>query len=230
MYTKCENTIEAFEKAVSLGVSMIEFDVRKTMDHYLVCYHDEIAGSFRVSDMSYKDLLDQAKQNNCHIPLVEDIFKCCKGRMKLDIELKESGYEQAIVEMIKKHLSYSDFVVKSFSDQTIKTIKKLDRNITTGLLLGREKSKYNILSLISELFPEYRLLRSHADFVAPHFMLLRIGFLSRMRLLKKNVYVWAVNDEKNIQAMINKGVYALITDRIDLAIKLKTLHQGLVEK
>ena len=36
-----ENTLAAFEAAVRLGVPMVEFDVRATVDGVLVCVHDE---------------------------------------------------------------------------------------------------------------------------------------------------------------------------------------------
>lgn len=36
-----ENTLAAFEAAVRLGVPMVEFDVRATLDGVLVCAHDE---------------------------------------------------------------------------------------------------------------------------------------------------------------------------------------------
>ncbi len=35
-----ENTLESFEKAIELGVDMVEFDVRRTHDGVLIVYHD----------------------------------------------------------------------------------------------------------------------------------------------------------------------------------------------
>ena len=36
-----ENDLAGIQEAIDLGVDMVEFDVRKTSDNVLVCYHDE---------------------------------------------------------------------------------------------------------------------------------------------------------------------------------------------
>ncbi len=102
---------------------------------------------------------------------------------------------------------------------SIKAIKEIDKNITTGLLLGEGDPK-NLITRLSELFPEYRLLQAKADFVSPNYQLLTFGFCWRMKLIKKNIYVWTVNEEKLMINVVKKGIYALITDRPDLALSL----------
>lgn len=41
-----------------------------------------------------------------------------------------------------------------------------------------------------------------------------------MKLMKKNIYVWTVNDEKLMLQLAKKGIYALITERPDLALNI----------
>ena len=36
-----ENTLTSFKKAAAIGADMIELDVHKTSDDYLVCIHDD---------------------------------------------------------------------------------------------------------------------------------------------------------------------------------------------
>ena len=38
---KFENTLASFAKAIELGVSMVEFDIRKTQDNLFVAFHDQ---------------------------------------------------------------------------------------------------------------------------------------------------------------------------------------------
>ncbi len=217
-----ENTLESFEKAIALGVPLVEFDVRKTKDNFFVCHHDDSLYGVQLADYSYHKILEMSKSNGFDIPLLEDVIILCKGRIKLDIELKETGYELAVLNLVKNYLNYPDYVMKSFNDSSIKAIKRADKNVTTGLLLGRDRPKNLIFTRLSELFPEYRLLRTKADFVSPHYRLLTLGFSWRMKCMKKDIYVWTVNDAKLMMQVAKQGIFALITDRPDLALTLLT--------
>ncbi|MEM1169295.1 MAG: glycerophosphodiester phosphodiesterase [Cyanobacteria bacterium P01_H01_bin.35] len=217
---KFENTLESFAKAIELGVPMVEFDVRKTLDNLFVAFHDESINGIKLSDLTYQQLLDISRQKGFEIPLVEDVLKLCRGKIKLDIELKEAGYELEIVNLVKKYLDYQDYVIKSFLDAAIIAVKKADNQITTGLLLALGNPENLILTQLSEIFPEFRLFITKADFVSPNYQLMKLGFVWRMKLMNKNIYVWTVNDEKLMAEIVNKGAFALITDRPDLALKL----------
>jgi len=217
---KFENTLASFAKAIELGVPMVEFDVRKTQDNLLIAFHDELIDGIKISDLSYQQLLDISRQKGFEVPLVEDVLKLCHGKIQLDIELKEIGYELEIVNLVKKYLDYQDYVIKSFLDAAIIEVKKIDNKIITGLLLGLNKPKNLITTRLSEIFPEFRLFTTKADFVSPNYQLIKFGFVWRMKLINKNIYVWTVNDEKLMTEIVNKGAFALITDRPDLALKL----------
>ncbi|MCH2048666.1 MAG: glycerophosphodiester phosphodiesterase [Trichodesmium sp. ALOHA_ZT_67] len=217
---KFENTLASFAKAIELGVSMVEFDVRKTQDNLFVAFHDESIDGIKLRDLTYQQLLNISQKKGFDVPLVEDVLKLCQRKIKLDIELKEAGYELEIVNLVKKYLDYQDYVIKSFIDTAIITLKKTDNKITTGLLLGLGNPQNLILTRLSEIFPEFRLLLTKADFVSPNYQLIKLGFVWRMKILNKNIYVWTINDEKLMSKIIKKGIFALITDRPDLALKL----------
>ncbi|MDY7008726.1 MAG: glycerophosphodiester phosphodiesterase [Cyanobacteriota bacterium] len=215
-----ENTLASFEKAIELGVPMVEFDVRKTQDNLFVAFHDESIDGMKVNDLSYQQLLDISQQKGFDVPLIEDVLKLCRGKIKLDIELKEVGYELEIVNLVKKYLDYQDYVIKSFLDAAIITVKQADNKIKTGLLLGVSKPKNLIATRLSEIFPEFRLFTTKADFVSPNYQLIKFGFVWRMKLINQKFYVWTINDEKLMVETVKQGAFALITDRPDLALKL----------
>lgn len=219
---KFENTIASFEKAIELGVPMAEFDVRKTQDNLFVAFHDESIDGIKIKDLSYQQLLDISQKKNFDVPLVEDVLKLCRGKIRLDIELKEVGYELEIVKLVKKYLDYQNYVIKSFFDSAIIAVKQADNQITTGLLLGLAKPKNLLTTRLSEIFPEFRLFTTKADFVSPNYQLIKFGFVWRMKLINKNIYVWTINDQDLMTKMVKQGIFALITDRPDLALKLFT--------
>jgi glycerophosphoryl diester phosphodiesterase len=218
---KSENTIEAFRKAIEIGIPKIEFDLRISQDGHVISYHDPSIDGIDVGNLQYHELLAISRTKGFEIPLFEDILKLCRDRIELDIELKEEGYEEQIIALTNQYFGYSNFVMKSFNDASVRKIKRLDPQIKVGLLLGKVTGKYPILSILSQFFPEYRLLKTGADFVAPNYRLLKFGFLWRMKLLRREVYIWTVNEEWRLIKLIgNRSIAAIITDRPELALKI----------
>ena len=218
---KFENTMEAFNKAIELGAPVMEFDVRITKDNIMISYHDDsITSGKKIKELTYEEIQVHANSKGFSIPKVEDILRISKDRIMLDIELKESGYEKEVIKLVKKYLKYDEFVMKSFLDEVIITIKKTDANIRTGLLLGKGNTNTMSLTRISELFPLFRILKTRPDFISPNYNLLKFGFISRMKLLDLPIWVWTVNDEKLMKNLFSKGINGIITDRPDVGLKL----------
>lgn len=91
-----ENTIEAFEAALSLGVDQLETDVRITKDGELVLIHDETVdrttnGSGTVYDLTLSELKALDAGNGTKIPTLTEFMELVKDHptITLDIELKE---------------------------------------------------------------------------------------------------------------------------------------------
>ena len=209
-----ENTLEAFDIAIRLGVPYAEFDVRCTADSRIVVFHNPDVAGTALCALTYEEATRLA---GYEIPLLADVLTFCKGKIKLDIELKESGYEETIVSLLNRHLSYDDYMVKSFQDKVVRRIKKLDPKITAGLLLGMKtadaKRRFN------EYFPSRRIAACNADFVSPYHKLVTPGFRLRMKYLKKKIYAWTVNDEKLLRKFMHMSIDGVITDHPDLAQK-----------
>jgi glycerophosphoryl diester phosphodiesterase len=217
-----ENTIESFEKAIEIGVDMIEFDVRRAKDHALIVYHDELMEGKPVKELTYDEISEMAMGQGFSIPTFEDVLKCTSGKTKLDVEIKEEGYEKEVVELLTRYFRKDQFVITSFYDPCIKRIKDNHPDIKAGLILGISKPKHPIRTRASEFFPEKRCREAKADFLVPHRNLLRFGFLDRAKRDNKPVFVWTVNDRKMIQKMLqDKRIDAIITDKLDLAVSLR---------
>ena len=215
-----ENTIESFEKAIALGADMIEFDVRRTKDNVFIVHHDEFIQSKFIKELTCEEISEVARKQGFAIPTVEEVLKSTRGKIKLDVELKEEGYEREIVELLSKYFKEDQFVITSFSDSSLKTIKKNYPDIKVGLLLGKFRAP--IWTRISEFFPMIRYRRARADFLVAHWRLLRAGFLERAQRNHKPVIVWTVNDEKMMERLFqDRRVYAMITDKPDLAVSFR---------
>lgn len=214
-----ENTLEAFSLAIDIGADYAEFDIRQTRDHNLIVFHNDSIDNRKISDMTYEQLCKRTLAKGYKVPLLIDVLSLCKGKIKLDIELKESGYEDSVISLVKQFYDYDDYMMKSFIDNTVAKIKNIDSNIKTGLLLGL--SHGNLRRRIHEYFPERRLHACHADFVSPHYQLATPMFVHRMHLRRYKVYVWTLNDVGLIGKYINRNVDGIITDKPDAGIFLR---------
>lgn len=199
---------------------MIEFDVRRTKDNIFIAHHDESIQGKLVQELTYEKISGMARKRGFSIPTVEEVLKSTRGRVKLDVELKEKGYEKEIVVLLSKYFKEDQYIITSFNDSSLKIIKEHYPEIKVGLLLG--KLKASLLTRISEFFPTMTYKKANADFLVAHWKLLRLGFLERARKNRQPVIVWTVNDEKMMRRLFkDERIYAVITDKPDLAFSLK---------
>lgn len=219
-----ENTLEAFQTAIDLKADMAEFDVRRTSDDVLIVFHDRTFGGNRISDMTYNRINELAARENYRVPQLCEVLDFCRGRIRLDIELKESGYEKRVVAMVKEMYGYGEFSIKSFKDRVSYNVKSIDSRIRTGLLVGRKNASFG--ERLNEYFPMRRLRACGADFISPHYLLCTGGFIHRMKRSGVPVYVWTVNDERVMRRLISKGVDAIITDRPDKLSRVQLTLQA----
>lgn len=220
---KRENTIESFLIAINLHADYVEFDIRMTKDHVLVVFHDSHINGKALSSITYSELSAEAAKDGYTVPFLEDVLKVCKGKIKLDIELKEAGYEKEVIKQVIKYYDYDEFMMKSFLDSAVFNIKKYDHNITTGLLVGTKTA--GLKRRLNEYFPLRRMWRCGADFISPHRQLATREFIKRMHLHKKKVYVWTVNKPENIYKFLKKHVDGIITDKPNVGLQIKRLHK-----
>jgi len=217
-----ENTIGSFSKAIESGADMVEFDVRKTKDNIFVVHHDEGISGYNLCDMTFSEANKLANDLGYVMPSLDEVLELLAGSIRLDVELKEEGYEDNIIEVLLRRFTPDQFVITSFNDSSIARIKKAFPQIQVGLLLGRDKPKNIIMTRLSELFPFGRCSKAGADFVAPHYKLLKFGFVRRAQKHNKQVFVWTVDDEEQIRScLLNSGIKAIITNRADIALSVR---------
>lgn len=205
-----ENSIDAFQHAISQSIKMIEFDVRKTKDNQLVVYHNNHINQIKLNNLTYEELCALSMKNGYKVPLFEEVLKLCSGKIMLDIELKESGYEETVLSLLNQYFSTDTFVITSFLDSVIIKIKDLNPKIKVGLLIGKDQA--SLKCRLSELFPFKRLKRTRADFIVPNYRLVTPWLVRNSQKLKYHIYVWTVNGDNLYTKLISKRVSGIITD------------------
>jgi glycerophosphoryl diester phosphodiesterase len=214
-----EQTTAHFERAAKLEVDFIEVDIRETADRRLICMHDPEYAGLSVAGSTYTELVSAARSASIPVPaLLGELIEISRGRVSLDLELKVGGIEQHLVDEVSSF--DRQIIFKCFDDAVVRTLKKYSPASIAGLLLGVRKPRLGPLTRMSELFPGARAKLCHADFVSPHYRLLRFGFIKRMRLLGLPVLVWTVNDPAIAARVLSAGA-GVITDQPELCLKLR---------
>jgi glycerophosphoryl diester phosphodiesterase len=186
-----ENTLEAFDRAIEVGADMIEFDVRRARDGRLVISHDPVRG------------------RAARLPTLEETLRLTKGRIQLDVELKESGCEREAVELLRAHFAPSDFYVTSFLAPVLSEIRAIDPAIRTGFIFAMWNSRVRAACA-----------RSDADILVPHYRL-----VGRAEKIGKPLFVWTVDDTALTRRLFDSpGVTAIVTNNPRQAVALRATH------
>jgi glycerophosphoryl diester phosphodiesterase len=127
------NTPAAFELAIAQGADAVELDVRRTLDGVLVVHHNASRRGVLVAMQTHATLLRRSRNE---VPRLETILDLCRGRVGLDVEIKEPGYEAEVIEAASSRFSRDQLLYTSFEETVIATVKRLDPNARCGLILG----------------------------------------------------------------------------------------------
>jgi glycerophosphoryl diester phosphodiesterase len=203
-----QNSLEAFEEAVQLGCDAIELDVRRTVDGRVVVVHHARAGVRSIAKLTHEEL--QARARHRYAPALAEVLELAAGRIGVDVELKEDGYVEQTMAIVTRGLAAEQYVVTSFRDSVLPTVKRAAPATRTGLLLSPNRQ----LGQLSR-----RVAATEVDFLAPHARLARVGLLSWAAARELPCWVWTVNDRRALRLLTqDPRVAAVITDRPDRAL------------
>ena len=146
------NTIESFIKAFKAGIKGIELDVQLSKDGKLVVFHDwslgNISGSHeQIENMNYSEIRDLSLENNCQIPLLDEVLEICPKDRFVNIEIKSRHYSNAqlvekVVKMIQKYKMEQFVVISSFNPFVLQFVKKIIPDLPTAYLWSNEDSPF----------------------------------------------------------------------------------------
>jgi len=208
-----ENTLRAFKKAIDLGVSMIELDVHQCKTGELVVIHDGTLqrttnGRGRVSVKTLAELkkLDAGKSEQ--VPTLNEVIDLVNRRAIINIELKGKNIAEPIVILLQKYFKAGylseDFLISSVHFAELKKIKKALPEVKIGVLFRR---------IFWRLFsPERIAVKLKADFIIFDLGLISRSLINKAKQQGLKVFVFTVNDHKNITRMKEWGVDGIFSN------------------
>ncbi len=219
------NTPAAFEAAIALGVDAVELDVRRTSDGVLVVHHNASRRGVPVAMLTYSALVRLSRHEP---PVLDTVLDLCAGRVAVDVEIKEPGYEAEVIEKASRRFSRQQLLYTSFEESVIGTVRGLDPNAHCGLLLGPGRLRSRAQRY--EALPFDLAERSGADALVVHQWLAPLrgrsrrgpgtGLLAEARARGFPMLVWTVNGPQRLRAYLADGrVAGIITDLPGLALE-----------
>lgn len=141
---KPENTLASFQKAIALGVDMIELDVYSIKTGEVVVHHDKKVdrttdGTGNISEFTLDQLRQLDAGNGQTIPLLSEVLDLLDKRIPVNIEMKGKDIAQPVADMIEQYVSeknWSDsmFLVSAFDHDELKRFAELRPSVRVGAL------------------------------------------------------------------------------------------------
>jgi glycerophosphoryl diester phosphodiesterase len=221
-----ENTLAAFRLALEMGADGFELDVMLSADGHLVVIHDDTAdrttdGSGPVQEKTLAELkaLDAGARFDARfagerIPTLREIFDLVAGdRAFVNVEiktdsLKGDGLEEKLVALIRRYGLGECLLISSFNPFALWRMRRLAPDLPLALLYAEDQRIH--------LRDRWFAFLSHPDALNPSFRMATQEHVRRAKSKGHRLYVWTVDEEKEMRRLIALGVDGIITNKPDL--------------
>lgn len=217
-----ENSRYAFDQAVQLGYRYLETDVHLTLDGVLVAFHDEhldrvTDATGLIAELPY-EVVKRARIGGIDpIPTLSELFEAFPAA-RFNIDAKSARAVEALAQTLAEHDAYDRVCVSSFGIRRLHQLRKL--------VGKRTASAASSLGIAINCFASW--LTAVLDSPAPVLQMpvdrrvfgLRLELLTD-RLLRtahahgKQVHIWTIDDEPELERLLDAGVDGIFTDRPD---------------
>lgn len=212
-----ENTLASVQKALDLGVDMLEIDVFKIRSGEIVVFHDDTVdritdGTGKIESYNYTDLQKLNLEGNHKIPTLQEVINLMDKKAHLNIELKGANTADRVNFIInyyvrEKGWPLDKFLISSFKWEELKRMRALNPQIDIAILTSDDPLQ--ALSIAGEL---------NAVAINPYFKSLTIENVDEIKKAGFKVYPYTINEPENIKSMKQMGVDGIITnypERVD---------------
>ena len=236
-----ENTMHSFERAVDLGVDVLETEIHSTADNILVLMHDSTVdrttnGSGPISAFTFEELkrLDAGynwsadggqtfpfRGSGITVPTLEEVFTAFPTvRINIDIKQEKPSLLRSLCKTIRTFDMVDRVMVASFSSKVLKAFRQVCPEVATSAGTGEVALFYG-MNLVF-LGGVYR--SAFQAFQIPEYRsglrVLTKRFVKTAHGLNLAVHVWTINETTDMQRLLDLGVDGIFTDYPDRLISL----------
>jgi glycerophosphoryl diester phosphodiesterase len=171
------------------------------------------------------------------IPTLAETLAATRGRIQLDVELKEPGYEDEVVSGVRDRFGLEDAAFSSFSVATVAAIAERHPDARVGLIIdsqleseidawrdflddhGREPTPEDLVGIVRN---------SRGSFVAASYQLLALaGYEDAIASAGYPIYAWTVNDPDVMRRLFaDPAIEGVLSDHPDVAMRVRAEALG----
>ncbi|WP_083158125.1 glycerophosphodiester phosphodiesterase [Allomuricauda sp. CP2A] len=206
-----ENTLASVQKALDLGVDMIEIDVFRIESGEIVVFHDKTVdrlsnGIGMIEDYNVFTMKQLTLEGGHKIPLLQDILKLINNQVALNIELKGYKTAEKVNQIINYYISDrgwspENIIISSFIWDELRDMRKFNKDVKIAILT--EEDPLQAIEVAKEL---------NAVAINPNFKTLTAENTAKIHDEDLKIYTWTVNEPEDIQKMKDFGVDGIITN------------------
>lgn len=206
-----ENTLASVQKAMDLGVDMIEIDVFKIKSGELVVFHDQTLDRLSEAEgdieaLGLEELQAIRLEGGHQIPELYQVLDLIDDKVALNIELKGGGTALGVNNLVEEYIrekgwTPGNFLISSFKWDELKAMRAENESIQLAVLIGEDPLK---------AIPVAKELRAVA--INPHFSTLDQENVAQIHGEGLKIFPWTVNEPADIQRMKELGVDGIITN------------------
>ena len=233
-----ENSILAFDYAMSIGVDALEMDLNMTKDKNIIIYHDKNINTKLCKNgpsLPIKELtLSQIKEYDCvafrdknfkeqhaqiqEIPTLIELLEWLnnsnhsnKNTIKLNIEIKTQSdldNDYEVIEFANKLIS----ILHKYKIQDRIIIQSFDERALKAVKSIDPSIKLSLLIEDSKIDMIKLAKKLNVDIISPDYTFLNKELVKKIHDNGFNVLPWTINSTKNFQEMIDMNVDGIISD------------------
>jgi glycerophosphoryl diester phosphodiesterase len=215
-----ENTLPAFQLALSQGAEGIELDVRLCSSGEAVVFHDERLDRLtgrpgRVRETSWSvlrglEVRTPAAPTTAAIPLLAEVLEALPRTAFINVELKSDRWEQTGIadvagQLLEDGRHADHVVVSSFQPLCLARLALRFPRLQRGFLLDPDRSRFLQERLVLPLVGR--------DAVHPHHSWVGQADVRRWHASGRQVAVWTVDEPEVARRLRDWGVDSCITNR-----------------
>lgn len=225
-----ENTLAAARKAIEIGAQGSEFDVYSTTDGLLYLNHDANLKRTTGYDCAAKAIdsktlltLDFGSWKGEEfkgekVATYDEALQLLKGtKTRPIIEIKENGFEDKIVEGIRKYDLVETAIVIDFSAARVQKIRELEPKVCVAWLCSFDVKKETPQSMAQKIIDT--LKKCNTNVVDVQYNAISPEFLKILDEAGIEVMCWTVDNPADIERLVNWGVKSITTNRPDLVLE-----------
>ena len=228
------NTLRSLTLALEMGVDMVEFDVRPCRDD-LVLLHDDSLWAFGhpqrlASESTLAELRSLDTDPDAFIPTLAEALDLLNGRVLVNVDLKATGYEDAVLNHVIERGMTGDVIYSSLYPDSLRRVRQLAPSAMTGLSYpedrGNASSKSYLQPIVASVlalmrfFLPYRVLsmmeKAQANAVMLYQKVVSRPVVETVQQSGGKVFVWTVDELERMRQIYGLGVDGITTNHPEL--------------